>query len=96
MCNVIVLVLFFNMQFFLIWEVVCVVFIIICFGFLFLKDNVLEILIFWFVVIVESCLMVIFVVGSCWVVGLGLGGILYLKGILEFEYGYVVDCWLNS
>lgn len=96
MCNVTVPVLSSNMQSSLTWEAVCVAFIITCFGSLSPKDNVPETLIFWFVVIVESCLMVTSVAGSCWAVGSGLGGTLHSKETSEFEHGYAVDCWLNS
>ena len=47
---------------------------------------------FWFVVIVESCIIVTSVASSCWAVGSGLGGTLHSEGTSEFEHGYAVDC----
>ena len=43
-------------------------FIINCFGSLSPKDNKPETLTFWFVLIVESCLIVTSVAGRCWAV----------------------------
>lgn len=80
MCNVTVPVLSSNIQS-LTLEAVCVALIVTCFGSLSPKDNVPETLTFWFVVIiVESCLIVTSVAGSCWAVGSSLGGTLHSKG----------------
>lgn len=65
-------------------------------GSLFPKDNVPETLTFWFVLIVDTWLMVTSTLGTWWLVGSGLGGTLHSKGTSEFEQGYAVDCWLKS
>ena len=67
MCNVTVPVLPSYIQSSLTRGAVCVALIITCFGSLFPKDNVPQTLTFWFVVIVESCIIVTSVASSCWV-----------------------------
>ena len=60
MCNETVPVLPSNIQSSLTREAVCVALMRTCFGSLSPNDNVPETLTFWFVVIVESCLIVTF------------------------------------